>query len=240
MNLKVKIKQYSWWGGTNPPPSYLKTENQLISLGYFPVKAEGVIYGKKGTPTFLFNQLNPLSATPLPVIRTKQKRDKATAVKWAKDLLSREFLILDTETTGIKKPSACQIAIINQSGEVLINTLVKPTKPIEEKAQKVHGITNELVKNAPFFMEIYYEIVNLLTCQEVVIYNKDFDIEVLNNSSPRPIIARQFTDPMPYYAMWLGQWNPYHGDYQYPKLEGNHDALGDCLKTLEIIKLISN
>lgn len=234
------MKQYTFWTGSNPPPSYLKTEKQVKQFGLFPYKAVGVIYGKKGKPVYLFDPRSGSSVKHQHMFEEMHERDKIIASTWAYNLLTRDFVILDTETTGLKKPEACQIAIINQNGETLMNTYVKPLKKIESKAVKVHGITNEKVKKAPYFMDIYETIVSLLTCQEVVIYNKAFDIGVLNNSLPRPFFCRKLTDPMIPYAQWVGEWNPYRADYQYQKLQGNHDALGDCLQTLEIIKKMSN
>jgi DNA polymerase-3 subunit epsilon len=234
------MQQYSWWGADNPPPHYLKTVKQLEKLGLYPKKAEAVIYLKKGKPVYLFNPRSADSVMLAETFKAKHQYDRAIASSWARNLLTRDFLILDTETTGLKKPEICQIAITDNQGNPLVNTLVKPCKPIDKKAQAVHGISNSDVKNAPTFMEIYPEIVNLITCQELVIYNKDFDIAVLNNCSPRPIIVRQFTDPMPYYAAWKGDWNYYRAEYKYPKLEGNHDAYGDCLQTLSVIKTMAN
>jgi DNA polymerase III subunit epsilon len=230
------MQTYSWWGGDNPPPSFLKTTKQLAQLGFYPKKAQGVIYLKGGKPCYLFNPDDSTSVMPIKAIEEMHFYDKLKATEWARELLAREFIILDTETTGIKEPEICQIAIIDHNANTLLNTLVKPNKPIESKAQAVHYITNDDVKDSPTFRQIYPDILNLLTCSEVVIYNKDFDIMVLNNCSPHPIITREVTDPMPYYAMFKGEWNPYRGEYKYQKLQGNHSALGDCLKTLEIIK----
>lgn len=233
------MKKYTWWGGINPPPKNLKTFNQLQALNLYPQKAEGVIYRKGKKPVYLFNIHSNSSVMNVETFKAKHKQDKTIAILWAAELLTREFLILDTETTGLKKPEICQIAIINHQGKILLNTLVRPYKPIEEKAFLVHGISNQSVEKAPSFREIYPEIINLITCQEVVIYNQEFDIGALNNCSPRPIFARKISDPMPYYAMYLGEWNCYRGDYKYPKLGENHDALGDCFQTLEVIKTMA-
>ena len=159
------MQQYSWWTGYNPPPHYLKTVKQLEKLGLYPKKAEAVIYLKKGKPVYLFNPRSADSVMLAETFKAKHKYDRAIASSWARDLLTRDFLILDTETTGIKKPEICQIAITDNQGNAFLNTLVKPTKSIEAKAQQVHGISNEAVKDAPTFMQIYPEIVNLITCQ---------------------------------------------------------------------------
>ena len=74
-------------------------------------------------------------------------------------IAARNFCVLDTETTGLKDAEICQIAIIDHTGEVLFNTLVKPVKPIPSDAVRVHGITNEQVQNAPSWAEVAPKVV---------------------------------------------------------------------------------
>lgn len=61
----------------------------------------------------------------------------------------------------------------------IVNTLVKPTIPIPEDAIAIHGITDEMVKDAPNFCEVYPQIVAALAGKEVLIYNANFDIRIL-------------------------------------------------------------
>jgi DNA polymerase III subunit epsilon len=154
------MQTYSWWGGENPPPSHLKTTKQLDQLGFYPKKALGVIYLKNGKPCYLFDPNDKTSVMTKQAIEEMHFYDQLKATQWARELLAREFVILDTETTGIKEPEICQIAIIDHNANTLLNTLVRPNKPIESQAQSVHGISNESVKNAPTFREIYPEILN--------------------------------------------------------------------------------
>ena len=42
------------------------------------------------------------------------------------------------------------------------------------------------------------------------------------------------------YAKFVGEWNNYHGNYRWQKLEGgDHSAAGDCLATLEVIRTMA-
>ena len=65
---------------------------------------------------------------------------------------------LDTETTGLDPAydELLEIAIISDSGEVLLNTLIKPStnNPIWPEAETIHGITPEMVQDAPVLSEI--------------------------------------------------------------------------------------
>lgn len=105
------------------------------------------------------------------------EEDRVRAVHWARKQTERDnWVMLDTETTGLEDAEVVEIAITNPQGAPLLNTLVKPTIPIPEEAIAIHGITDEIVKDAPNFCEVYPQIVGGLTDKEVLIYNADFDI----------------------------------------------------------------
>jgi DNA polymerase-3 subunit epsilon len=237
------LTQYSWWGGQNPPPSHLRTAKQLSQSNLIPRKAVGVIYGRAGHQINLYDPRDSQSVFTPSQFEAMKLRDRTLAKDWATAILQRDdWVILDTETTGLKAPEICQIAIINHQGEPVLDTLVRPTKPIEDDAIKIHGITNQLVEFAPSFSQVYPEILNAITCKEVLIYNASFDIGVLKHCSANyrsPLAMKNVTDFMLIYAQFVGEWSGYYNSYKYPKLQGNHSALGDCLKVLEIIQLMA-
>src|SRR5215471_2455226 len=110
--------------------------------------------------------------------------DKAAAVHWARDLLAlADFIVLDTETTGLGIWSeVIQIAVIDPTGAALLDTLVKPTREIEAGATAIHGITAEVVAAAPTFAEVYPLLCKAIAGRRVVIYNADFDRSMLFQS----------------------------------------------------------
>lgn len=62
------------------------------------------------------------------------------------------WLIVDTETTGLKDPDIVELgAVLMQEGKVLErrNVLVRPTKPIEPGASAIHGIYERHVAGMP-------------------------------------------------------------------------------------------
>lgn len=59
-------------------------------------------------------------------------------------------------------------------------TLVNPARPIENTAQAVHGISNELVADAPMFQEIASEIADFLLGSELITHCASFVVEFLN------------------------------------------------------------
>lgn len=68
-------------------------------------------------------------------------------LKYSISLLAQQWLddnrlFIDTETTGLGDDAEIvEICIIDSHGFILLNTLVKPTKPIPDEAIAIHGIT---------------------------------------------------------------------------------------------------
>lgn len=89
-------------------------------------------------------------------------------------------IYLDTETTGLnprKGDAIVEIAIVDEDGRTLINTLVNPGRPIPWYATKVHGISDSMVRFYPSLNELMPRITEIVKEQELVIYNAAFDIK---------------------------------------------------------------
>lgn len=169
---------------------------------------------------------------------------------------SGDYLLLDTETTGLGADAEiCQIAIIDSSGKVLLDTLVKPVRPIPAEATVIHGITNEMVEGATLFPAD--DIHTIITGQNVIIYNSDYDTRMLYQSETALgmggfdwLDEAQFHCAMQAFAQIYGDWNDYRKSYRWQKLEtacnyykvkatDAHSALGDCLSTLAVCKAMA-
>lgn len=173
--------------------------------------------------------------------------DLIAAVRWARDLLRDEFVILDSETTGLYKAEFVQLAIINQKGEPLLNTLVKSERPDDVYecndsgicAYDIHGIGTADLANAPTFPALYPQIKTILTGQRLLIYNWDFDWPILRRTCKKHGLAELeviFTEcVMEMYAQYHGEWNDYYQSYKWQRLNGDHSALGDCLAVLKLL-----
>ena len=177
--------------------------------------------------------------------------DRAAAVQWARDLLaSNESVVLDTETTGLHDDAEiCAIAIVAPSGQVLLDSLVKPTRPIPPAAARIHGIDDTDVATAPTFAELVPQLRELLSGATVVIYNAEFDERLLEQSAAAhgltyevPIFgAYKYDCAMLSYAAYCGAWNDRREAYRWQQLPGgDHSAAGDCLATLNLIRRMAN
>jgi len=165
------------------------------------------------------------------------------------------FVVLDTETTGLNDGEICQIAIIDADGNTLLNSYVKTVKPIPAEAQRIHGITDEMVASAPGWAAIAPRVKELLSGKDVVIYNAVYDRKMMHKSAEHAGMDKiewkdiaRFWCAMEAYAEHHGDWNDYHQSYRWQKLTDAvrqqrltidataHDALGDCLMTLAVVK----
>ena len=161
----------------------------------------------------------------------------------------RDYVVLDTETTGLDSPEVVSVAVVDSHGKTLLNELVRPAKPIEPGARRITGITNEMVRDREEFPAIYERLKDVLNNKLVVIYNASYDLKVLSNTCRRYNLAMppfEHWCAMEWFAKVYGKWDSYRGDFTWQKLStaagyfaveqhDAHDALGDCITTLRII-----
>lgn len=97
-------------------------------------------------------------------------------------------IVLDTETTGFDPAQGDRI--IEIAAVELINdlptgrtwhTLVNPLCPIGLGAQRIHGITDAMVANAPLFEQIADAMLAFLADDPLIIHNAAFDLKFLNH-----------------------------------------------------------
>ncbi len=265
------MDEYKWWGKEGEPPENFKTKKQLGELGLSPLKPSGIIKTQK-YDVLLYDINNSESCRPKRKPTPKQletlaanrekaqikrdyerwyrevgfiERDRIRAVKWAREQLALDdWALLDTETTGLYDAEIVEIAIISHTGEALLNTLVKPTIPIPAEAAAIHGITDEMVAEAPTFPEICPRIAEVLSDKRVLIYNAEFDVGILNycqNLHKLPILDIRYRSEclMEWASQWQGNWSKYHKNYRWKPLNGGHRALGDCTAAFELMKWIA-
>ncbi len=97
-------------------------------------------------------------------------------------------IFLDTETTGLSADSGDRIIEIG-CVELINRKLtgnnkhfyLNPGRDSHEEALKVHGISNEFLKDKPGFEAVADDLLEYLKDTEVLIHNAAFDVGFLNN-----------------------------------------------------------
>jgi len=118
-------------------------------------------------------------------------------------------IVLDTETTGLSAENGDRIIEIGcvelfhrkLTGNNL-HFYVNPERDSHEDALKVHGISNEFLRDKPKFGQIADELLEYLRDAELIIHNAPFDISFLNKEldrlgrPPLKTIVGQVTDSL--------------------------------------------
>lgn len=181
----------------------------------------------------------------------KHDIDKSEAVSWARKVLDDpNSVILDLETTGLgeyPENRIVQVSIINMKGQCLLSCILDPGVPIPVKVSKIHGIHNLDVRGANTFEEIALVLGKVIEGKNVVAYNTKFDVTLLVSVfKGKGISVPYFTEEcaMDYYSQYVGEFSEKKGGYKWKKLPHlaygkAHDALNDCLSTLEVIKIMA-
>lgn len=186
----------------------------------------------------------------------RNPRDRMQVQEWARALFAGEnFYIIDTETTGIgKTDEVVQIGVIDKNGEVVLDTLVRPTQRVPSGAINVHGISNEMLADAPSFDDVYTTLSIKLAGAPLVAYNMDFDWRLLQQTVnlyklPMLRVGKRHC-AMKQYAAFRGSWNNQRYSYKWHSLSSAatyekitvvdaHSALGDVRMTLELMRCMA-
>ncbi len=96
-------------------------------------------------------------------------------------------IVLDTETTGLSAESGdriIEIGCVELVGRKLTGNnkhfYLNPERDSHEDALKVHGISNEFLKDKPKFKEVADDLLAYLRGAEIIIHNAPFDVGFLN------------------------------------------------------------
>jgi DNA polymerase-3 subunit epsilon len=150
---------------------------------------------------------------------------RAAAIRLAQEELQRRPVYLDTETTGLETfDQIVEIGILDADGSVLVDSLVKPTRKIPAIVTKLHGITDEMVKDKPAWPAIWPAVQAALSGRQVAIYSADYDVRMMQQSHRQyqmrwHLPGVHFFCIMKLYAQFRGEWDDYRGTYRWHKLE---------------------
>ncbi|MBI3958652.1 MAG: 3'-5' exonuclease [Chloroflexi bacterium] len=149
---------------------------------------------------------------------------RTASIARAQQILGDRPLFLDTETTGLDpRAEIVEIALVDHDGSLLLESLVKPTRRIPWDATRVHGISNEMVADAPTWAELWPQVQALLAGRRVGIYNAEFDLRMIQQSHAAHRVSHTAAGSnafciMKLYAEFFGERGSY-GDFRWQSLD---------------------
>ncbi len=162
--------------------------------------------------------------------------------------LTKPLAFIDLETTGINVSTdrIVEIAIVKISPDgtkTVKRKIINPTIPIPQGAIDVHGISNEMVKDAPTFKQAANEIKQFIEGCDIAGYNSNrFDIPMLVEEFLRcelniEIENRKMVDVQKvYHLMEQRTLSAAYKFYCQKELEGAHGAEVDATATYEVLE----
>ncbi len=162
--------------------------------------------------------------------------------------ITKPICFFDLETTGVNVgvDRIVEIAILKilPDGTRQVKAKrINPEIPIPEAATKIHGITDEDVKDAPTFRQMAHEILNFMNGSDLAGYNSNkFDIpmlveEFMRCEIPFDMKGRRLIDVQNiFHKMEPRNLNAAFKFYCNKDLENAHRAESDILATYEILE----
>ncbi len=162
--------------------------------------------------------------------------------------LTRPLAIIDLETTGINLGTdrIVEVAIVKimQDGKKIVKRkLINPEMPIPPGSTDIHGITNEMIKDAPTFRQVGNELKQFLDNCDLAGYNSNrFDIPMLVEEFLRVGMefegkGRRLLDVQKiFHMMEQRTLSAAYRFYCNKELEGAHGAEADASATWEVLE----
>jgi len=161
--------------------------------------------------------------------------------------ITRPIVFFDLETTGLdlSKDRAVSIATLKidlegktEEKKILIN----PEMAIPKEASDIHGITDEMVADAPTFKQISKSLFTYFENCDIAGFNSDYyDVPLLMKEFSRcgidfPTWELNLVDVLKFERMLnSNKLEEVYLRYTGKALEGAHDALNDIRATFEIL-----
>ncbi len=162
--------------------------------------------------------------------------------------LTKPLAFIDLETTGVNLGTdrIVEIAIVKiltDGSKSIKRKLINPGIPIPKGARDVHGISDEMVKDAPAFKQVAQELKQMLDGCDLAGYNSNrFDIPLLMEEFLRVQVdfdmkSRKLLDVQNiFHKMEPRTLSAAYKFYCSKNLEGAHGAEVDANATYEILE----
>ncbi|GHO83718.1 3'-5' exonuclease [Dictyobacter formicarum] len=149
--------------------------------------------GKTTTPEKAIQAIRNRKAQPLPPpppVQPVNAVERPAVLRWAQQIIRRRPLILASKTLNITgSDEIIELAIVDIYGQMVFNSLIKPSQPITAMDGNQQGIATNMLAQAPTFPDIWPQIYPLLIQNELIIYNAAFYLRSLRQAAARYQLA---------------------------------------------------
>ena len=161
--------------------------------------------------------------------------------------ITRPIVFFDLETTGLDLSTDRAVSIATLKIDMDGNTeekkiLINPEMEIPKEASEIHGITNEMVAEAPTFKQISKSLFSYFENCDIAGFNSDYyDVPLLMKEFNRcgiefPTWELNLVDVLKFERMLnSNKLGEVYLRYTGKELEGAHDAMNDIKATFEIL-----
>jgi DNA polymerase-3 subunit epsilon len=161
--------------------------------------------------------------------------------------LKKPLAVIDLETTGthLGIDRIIEIAIVKllpDGNQILKRKIINPQIPIPKSVTELHGITDEMVKDAPTFKQVAHELKQVLDGCDLAGYNSNrFDIPMLMEEFLRADVdfdmkGRKLVDVQKiFHLMEQRTLSAAYKFYCNKSHDNAHSAEADALATVEIL-----
>lgn len=161
--------------------------------------------------------------------------------------LNRPIAFIDLETTGtnLATDRIVELAVVRVSpdgSKIVKRKLINPLMPIPQASADIHGITDDMIKDAPSFKQVANEVKQFIENCDLAGYNSNrFDIPMLVEEFLRAgmeftIDGRKLLDVQRvFHLMEQRTLSAAYKFYCAKILEGAHGAEADAAATFEIL-----
>ncbi|RYY53245.1 MAG: 3'-5' exonuclease [Chitinophagaceae bacterium] len=162
--------------------------------------------------------------------------------------LTKPLAFIDLETTGtnLGTDRIVEVAIVKilpDSSRTVKRKLINPEMAIPKPSSDIHGITDEMVKDAPTFRQVAQELKQMLDGCDIAGYNSNrFDIPLLMEEFLRVQVdfdmkGRKLVDVQKiYFQMEQRTLSAAYKFYCNKTLEDAHSAEADATATYEVLE----
>lgn len=161
--------------------------------------------------------------------------------------LKRPLAFIDLETTGVNLSTdrIVELAIIKlmpDGSRLTKRKLLNPQMPIPQASSDIHGITNEMVQDAPTFKDVANEVKQFIDGADLAGYNSNrFDIPMLMEEFLRigmdvNFLDRRMVDVQHiFYSMEPRTLTAAYRFFCNCELDNAHSAMADIEATIEVL-----